>query len=302
MSAPDRLTPLDNMPRAIAWMVLSGLSFALMAAAVKLAGDVPVTMKVFFRNLVTLGITSIVAVKVRENPFGRTPHAKLLILRSLCGLGGVLLYFMALDKLSLADASLLNKTSPFFVLVFAVVLLKEQFDRILVPAVIVAFLGAMLVIKPSFDYELVPAVGGLLSGMFAGLAYILIRALKGRESPNRIIFTFSLVSTLATLPFLIVSPARPTTFQWLALLGTGVFAAGGQYGLTFAYHHARASRISVFTYLHVLFALILGFVIWDERLDAASIVGGLLIVGAAVFTHWSSNRRAATITQRLGGS
>ena len=97
--------------------------FALMAAAVKFAGDLPLTMKVFFRNLVTLGITSIMAVKLRENPFGPTPHGWRLLFRSLCGLGGVLLYFLALGKLNLADASLLNKTSPFFVLVFAVVFL-----------------------------------------------------------------------------------------------------------------------------------------------------------------------------------
>jgi len=300
--APDRPTSLDNLPRAMAWMVVSGLSFALMAAAVKLAGDVPVTMKVFFRNLVTLGITSVVAVKMRENPFGRTPHARLLILRSLCGLGGVLLYFLALSKLTLADASLLNKTSPFFVMIFAVALLKEPFDRIVIPALGAAFLGALLVIKPSFDYELLPAVGGLVSGMFAGMAYTLVRALKGRESPNRIIFTFSLVSTLATLPFLIVSPPHPTTYQWLALLGTGVFAAGGQYGLTFAYHHARASRISVFTYLHVLFALIVGFVIWGERPDPASILGGLLIIGAAVFIHRMGRRDDRTNVPTRGES
>ncbi len=121
--------------------------------------------------------------------------------------------------------------------------------------------------------------------MFAGLAYTLVRSLKGRESPNRIIFTFSLVSTLATLPWLIVAPPNPTPGQWLALLGTGVFAAGGQYGLTFAYHHARASRISVFTYLHVLFAVVVGYLIWNERLDSASIAGGVLIIGAAVYIH-----------------
>jgi drug/metabolite transporter (DMT)-like permease len=171
-------------------------------------------------------------------------------------------------------------------------LLKEPFDRIIIPALLAAFLGAMLVIKPSFDYELWPAVGGFFSGMFAGMAYTLVRAMKGRESPNRIIFTFSLISTLATLPFILVDHPRPTTAQWLALLGTGVFAAGGQYGLTFAYHHARASRISVFTYLHVLFALVVGFVIWGERPDLASIAGGLLIVGAAVYIHLT-NRRSA---------
>ena len=294
MIAPDNPSSQDNMPRAMAWMVLSGLSFALMAVAVKFSGDIPLTMKVFFRNLVTLGITSCVAVNMRENPFGQTPHARLLILRSLCGLGGVLLYFLALGELNLADASLLNKTSPFFVLVFAVFFLKEPFERILIPALIAAFLGAILVIKPSFDYELMPALAGLGSGLFAGLAYTLVRALRGLESPNRIIFTFSLVSTLATLPFLVVSFPQPTTVQWLALLATGVFAAGGQYGLTFAYHHARASRISVFTYLHVLFALILGFVIWDEQPDTASLAGGLLIVGAAVYIHQVGRRRART--------
>ena len=162
------------MPRAIAWMVLSGLCFALMGAAVKMAGDVPVTTKVFFRNLVTLGITGIVALNTRENPFGRTPHARLLMGRSLCGLAGVLLYFLALSNLNLADASLLNKTSPFFVMVFAVVLLKEPFDRLIVPALIAAFAGALLVIKPSFDYELLPAVGGFFSGMFAALARLMV--------------------------------------------------------------------------------------------------------------------------------
>lgn len=296
MTAPDHRTATDNMPRAMAWMILSGLSFALMGAAVKLSGDLPLAMKVFFRNLVTLGITSAVALNMRENPFSPTPHARILILRSLCGLAGVLLYFLALGKLNLADASLLNKTSPFFVTVFAVLVLKEPFDRMTVPALVAAFLGAMLVIKPTFDYELWPAVGGFFSGLFAGLAYTMVRSLKGRESPNRIIFTFSLISTVATLPFFITGAPRPTSGQWLALLGTGMFAAGGQYGLTFAYHHARASRISVFAYLHVLFALAVGFAIWGERPDTASILGGLLIIGAAAHMHFRGQRFAADRT------
>jgi drug/metabolite transporter (DMT)-like permease len=282
--SPHR-TAVDNLPRALAWMLLSGLSFALMGASVKLSGDVHVAIKVFFRNLVTLAVTTTVAVSFRQNPFAPTPHWWRLLLRSFSGLAGVVLYFLALDKLTLADASLLNKTSPFFVTVFAVWLLKEKFHRDLFPALLAALVGAVLVIKPSFDYELLPAMAGFASGMFAGLAYTLVRSLKGRESPNRIIFTFSLVSTLATLPFLITAPPRASAGQWLALLGTGVFAAGGQYGLTIAYHHARASRISIYTYLHVLFAAVAGFLIWGERPDLASIGGGLLIIGAAVQTQ-----------------
>ncbi len=282
-NSPPQTT--DNLPRALAWMALSGLSFAFMGAMVKLSGEVALPTKVFCRNLVTLVITASVAVRVGENPLAVTRHWRRLLVRSLCGLAGVFLYFLALGELNLADASLLNKTSPFFVTVLAVVLLKEQFNRALIPALLAAFVGAMLVIKPRFDLAMLPALAGLGSGLFAGMAYTLVRSLKGRESPNRIILNFSLVSCLVMLPLLILDPPRPTSSQWLALLGTGVFAAGGQYGLTYAYHHARASRVAVFSYLHVLFALALGFVIFDERPDPASLVGGALIIGAAVQTH-----------------
>lgn len=292
-TAPHR-TATDDLGRALAWMVVSGLSFALMGATVKYAGEVHVGVKVFFRNLVTLGITGLVAWRTGANPFAPTPHAWRLLLRSLCGFGGVVLYFIALGDLHLADASLLNKTSPFFVMVFAVFLLGEPLGRSVVWALLVAFAGALLVIRPGLDLSVLPALAGLGSGACAGMAYTLVRSMKGRESPNRIILTFSLFSTLATLPVLIVVRPDPTPLQWAALVGTGVFAAGGQYGLTFAYHHARASRVSVFTYLHVLFALGLGFVLFDERPDLFSLAGGLLIVGAAVWVHRAGRRQKAT--------
>lgn len=266
-------------------MMFSGLSFALMGAMVKYAGEIGLPAKVFFRNLVTLGITSAIALRMRENPLRPTANWPGLLLRSVAGLAGVFLYFLALGKLNLADASLLNKTSPFFVAIFAVVLLKEKFNRALLSALIMAFVGALLIIKPRFDLSALPALAGFASGMFAGLAYVLVRSLKGRESPNRIIFTFSLFSTLATAPFLLVSAFDPTTAQWFALVGTGVFAAGGQFGLTFAYHQAAAARISIFSYLHVLFALLIGYLFWNEKPDLASLLGGVLIVAAAVKTH-----------------
>jgi len=293
LAVPDtHLHPTDNLARALTWMVVSGVSFALMGAMVKLAGDVPLASKVFFRNLVTLGITSAVALRLRQNPFGPTKNLRMLLARSICGLMGVLLYFLALGEMNIAEASLLNKTSPFFVTIFAVVLLKEKMSRSVIPALVLAFGGALLVIKPQWDPSFLPALAGLGSGLFAGMAYTLVRALGGRESPNRIIFYFSLVSTLATLPVFLFRPFNPDGGQWLALIGTGVFAAGGQYGLTLAYHRARASRVSVFTYLHVLFSLVVGFVLWNERPDLLSVMGGLLIIGAAVFTHVAGQRSA----------
>ncbi len=280
----------DNMARALAWMVLSGVSFSLMGAMVKLSGDAPLLTKVFFRNLVTMTITASVAWRWRRNPFRRTGNLGRLVARSVFGVLGVGLYFLALNELNLAEASLLNKTSPFFVTVFAVFFLGEKFNKALIPALLIAFAGTLLVVKPRFDVSILPALAGVASGMFAGIAYTLVRSLKGLESPNTIIFYFSFISTLVTFPFLFIFPYSPTSGQWLALIGTGLFAAGGQFGLTFAYHRARASRISVFTYLHVLFSLLVGFLIWNERPDLLSLLGGALIIVGALISHRATQK------------
>jgi len=277
----------DSMRRAVGYMLLSAASFAAMGAAVKAAGDLPVHQKVFFRNLVTLGITAWLALRRRENPFGPTRHLGLLLGRSFAGLCGVTLYFYAIGHLTLADASLLNKMSPFFVTVIAALWLGERVTRRVAGGLLLAFLGAALVIEPALDWQPLPAVAGLGSGFFAGLAYAMVRRLKGRERPRRIVFYFSLVSTLATLPLVLWRAVEPTAWQWVWLLATGVFAAGGQVLLTLAYHHGPAAKISIWSYNHVLFALILGLAIWGERPGLVSILGGALIVTAALL-----NRRA----------
>jgi len=79
----------------------------------------------------------------------------------------------------------------------------------------------------------------------------------------------------------------PTGRQWIWLLGTGLFAAGGQVFLTLAYHRAPAAQISIWGYNHVLFSLIIGLVVWGERPDLLMYLGGALIVAAALL-----NRRA----------
>jgi len=278
---------LDSMPRAVGYMMLSAASFAVMGAMVKAAGEVPVHEKVFFRNLVTLIVTLLMALRRRENPFGPTQHLTLLLARSFAGLCGVFFYFYAIGHLTLADASLLNKVSPFFVTVFAALWLGERLTRRIAGGLALAFVGAALVIKPAFELQPLPALAGLGSALGAGVAYTIVRSLKGRERPWRIGFYFSLVSTLAMTPPLIAHHVMPTGWQWLWLLGTGLFAAGGQVFLTLAYHRAPAAQISIWGYNHVLFSLIIGLVIWGERPDLLTYVGGALIVAAALL-----NRRA----------
>lgn len=275
----------DRLPSAVGYMLLSAASFAVMGAMVKAAGDLPVAEKVFFRNLVTLLVTLGMAVRRRENPFGPTSHLPLLLLRSVAGLCGVGLYFYAIGHLHLADAALLNRISPFFVTLFAMLWLGERLTGRVAIGLLLALVGAALVLKPAFDMEPLPALAGLGSALGAGLAYTVVRRLKGRERPFRIVFYFSFVSTLAMLPFVIANPVTPSGWQWVWLLGTGVAAAGGQVFLTLAYHRAPAAQISIWGYNHVLFSLIIGLVVWGEHPDRLTYLGGALIIAAALLNR-----------------
>ncbi len=275
----------DHCGRAIAMMVLSGLSFALVAVMVRLAGEIPLCEKVFFRSVVMLAAAVALALRARENLFARNPRMPLLLLRGAFGTIAMFLYFFAIERLNIADATVLNKLSPFFVTLFAVLFLREKLSRYVVPVLVVALTGAALVIKPQFNFEAVPAVAGFVSAAASGAAYTIVRHLRRDEPPYRIVFYFSLVSVVVAVPPMLLNFVRPEGLQWVYLLGTGVFATTGQFALTLAYHQAPATRISIYVYVHILFAFAFGLLLWGEIPDTLSIVGTVLIISAAVYNY-----------------
>ncbi len=277
---------MRHKSKAILFMILSGFAFALMGAMVKLSGDIPVFEKVFFRNLVSLMVAFYMIKKSEVSIFGKIENQKFLMLRSVMGLLGVFANFYAINHLVLADSTMLNKLSPFFVTIFAFIFLREKLSKLQIPALIFAFFGAILIIKPQFSLEILPALSGAFSGMCAGAAYTVIRYLKGKEEPATIIFYFSLVSVLGTIPFLIFSFQTPSKYQLLYLLGTGVFAALGQFMITLAYKYAPASEVSIYNYFSVISSGIIGFILWSEIPDLKSVSGAVIITLVAVISYF----------------
>ena len=197
--------------------------------------------------------------------------------------------FYAIDHLDISDASLLNKLSPFFAVIFSVLILKEIASFRDWMYVLAAFGGALLVIKPSFSMETVPALVGALGGMCAGLAYTFVRKLSnnGVQGPV-IVFFFSAFSSLALLPNLILNFKPMTWAQTLFLCLAGVSAAGGQFCITAAYKAAPAKEISVFDYSQVVIAAILGFIFLEQIPDYLSILGYIVIFIVAIL-KWRKN-------------
>jgi drug/metabolite transporter (DMT)-like permease len=197
---------------------------------------------------------------------------------------GIFGNFYALGHFLLADASMLNKMSPFFAVVFSFIFLKEKMSFFQITAVVVSFIGSLFIIKPTFaNVALFPALAGLVGGMGAGAAYTTVRVLgkRGEKGPY-IVFFFSAFSCLVVLPYLLFNFSPMTLFQLLVLIGAGVAAAGGQFAITAAYCHAPAREISIFDYTQIIFASLLGFVMFGQIPDVWSVAGYVIICSMAI--------------------
>ena len=273
----------------------AALCFALMNLFVNLAGDLPVMQKVFFRNLIA-SVSVFFLLLFQKEKF--RIHSKeclfWLFLRSFVGFLGVILNFYAIDTIgSISDASILNKLSPFFAILFSVFLLKEKPRLYEIGFVALAFLGALFVVKPTFTAASLPALAGVLSGASAGFAYSCVRVLSVKgERGMMTVFFFSAFSTLVALPFFIAFYEPMTPFQLFALLMAGASATGGQFFITAAYRFAPAKEIAVFDYSQVLFAAVLGFLFLDQLPDLWSLAGYGIIIGAAVGKQLLARRLA----------
>lgn len=274
---------LSNRTKGILFLVFSAFGFAVMSAFVKLAGDLPSFQKTFFRNLVSCIIALFFIVKNKESFFGKRENQKMLILRSALGTIGIVLNFYSIDKLVLSDANMLNKLSPFFVIIFSALFLSEKINFKQFLAIIVAFIGTLFIIKPSFNLDMIPAIMGVLGAVFAAGAYTCLRFLGGKENHYTIVFYFSLFSLIVIFPFMMSVYVPMNSEQLFYLLMAGVFASIGQFGITIAYKYAPAKEISIFDYSNILFSAIISFIIFRVLPDLLSFIGYFIIFASSYY-------------------
>lgn len=270
--------------KGIFYIILAAFGFAFMNLFVKLAGDLPAIEKSFFRNLVAV-FFAFTVMKKEKIPFTIPKGTgKYIFFRSLFGTIGIFANFYAIGKLYIADASMLNKLSPFFAIIFSYFLLKEKIKLYQFACVLTAFVGALFILRPGFDsVATFPAFIGLLGGMGAGLAYTNVRmATKLGARGPLIVFCFSVFSCVCAIPFIIFDHQPLTWWQLVSLLMAGLSATLGQFSITAAYTYAPASELSVYDYTQIVFAALLGMIFLGEVPDVISIFGYLIICGAGI--------------------
>lgn len=286
---------INQKTQGIMYIVGAAFFFALMNLFVRLAGDVPTFQKCFFRNIVAAFVAIIMLHKNHVKFQIGKGNLKYLLIRATAGLLGIICNFYAVDHLPISDASLLNKLSPFFAIIFSTIILKEIAGVKEWGILMIAFVGALFVIKPSMGMEFIPGLVGMFGGACAGLAYTYVRKLGQRGVNGMVIVAFfSAFSSVLLLPYLVLHFAPMTLYQWVVLLLAGVAATGGQVCITTAYTKAPAKEISVFDYSQIIFAAVLGFLVLDQIPDVYSVIGYGIILVAAIIKWKGSQEKPQT--------
>lgn len=277
------------------WMLVAAALFALMSVLVKHASArfSPAEL-VFYRS--AFGLFAIWLVIAVRQGRALAPLATLQVeahvWRGLSGFAALVLFFFALAQLPLATAVTLNYTAPLFLAALSAWWLRERHGRGLIGAVLLGFVGIVLLLRPTIQgRDWLPALAGLLSGMLAAVAYVNVKQLGRLGEPEwRVVFYFTLISTLGGAAWMGVAGFQlPRASDWPWLIGIGVTATVAQLALTRAYHRGRTLTVGSLAYTTVGFSALYGVLLFDERLHWMAWLGMALIAGAGVWAVRASS-------------
>jgi len=265
--------------RGSIYMIFAGLFFSIMAALVKLSGlNLPSQEIVLARSLVVFTITAFLLKRKKLPLWGN--NKKLLFLRGLMGFFGLSAFYYTLTTIPIADSVMLQYTNPIFTALLAGYILKERSSAHNWLYFFIAFAGVLLIIRPGFSIHYFPATIGLLGAIFAALAYNLVRKLRESEHPLHIILYLPAVSIVLSTPIVSVNFVMPRKWDWLILLGIGVFTMIFQIFLTLGLHHEKAAKATNISYINVVFSTLWGILLFGEIPDVRTIIGAGIILFA----------------------
>jgi len=287
--------PVHRPLLGIVLRVSAMVCMALLSALVKWCGDrgVPVFEIIFFRNafaFVPLGLyiwrTTGFEVVRTKRPLGH-------LLRSVVGLSGMVCGFSAVQYLPLTEATALQFASPLFMTALSALLLAEPVGKHRWGAVVVGFVGVMIMARPVPGHMNVAGVTlGILSALGAAGAMVAIRQIADTERGPTIVFYFTLGGTVLGLAGSLLFGWTIPDLRTLGLLVVaGLIGGVGQLFLTEALRNAPIGVVAPFDYTQLVWAALLGLVIWGELPHPATIVGALIVAASGVYILHRELRR-----------
>jgi drug/metabolite transporter (DMT)-like permease len=280
-------TPAKSRPVAgIFWMAFTGLMFVAVTAVVKHIGsDVPAAQAAFLRYV--LGLVFLLPMIKSIMAAHLTPRQKRLFwFRGLVHTLAVILWFFAMARIPIAEVTAMNYLSPVYVTLGAALFLGERLPPRRLVAVIVALIGAMIILRPGIKEVEIGHIAMLGTAIFFAAGYLIAKQLSGEVSAPVVVGMLSITVTVGLAPFAAAVWITPTLEQigWLFLVAC--FATAGHYSMTLAFAAAPLTVTQPVTFLQLVWAVILGAVVFGEAIDGWVVFGGAIIMASVSFITW----------------
>ncbi|MBK8466964.1 MAG: DMT family transporter [Chloracidobacterium sp.] len=276
-------------------MFLSTLAFFLANVFVKQVAHIPAMEIVFFRCIVSSALCVYGLQRAKASVIGS--NHSMLLLRGIFGTTALFCFFLTLQQMPLASAQTIQYLSPIFTATIAIFVLRES----VMPAqwlfYAIAFSGVLLIER--FDNRISPLylAVGILSAACSGMAYNLVRSLRGKEHPLTVVLHFQLVGLAVGFFSLFFQWETPYGWDWLYLLLVGIFSQLGQVFLTRALQSERIAGVAIINYTGLIYALTFGWFIFGEPQSILSLAGMLLVVLGVLMSVFYSHKKARRIEE-----
>ncbi|SDE18505.1 DMT family transporter [Ruegeria marina] len=278
---------LDSRPVAgILWMLAAGLCFVVMTALVKSMGQgMHPIQSAFLRYL--FGIVFLLPA-LRQILSARLTrrHWTIFGVRGAIHSVGVMLWFFAMTQIPLAEVTAMNYLTPVYVSLGAALFLGEKLAARRITAIFVALVGAAIILRPGFR-EVSPGHLAMLgTTLTLGGSYLLAKVAVDDLSPAVVVAHLSVWVTVAMIPFAVAVWQTPTWHQVAVLFTIACFATAGHYFMTLALKAAPVAVTQPVTFLQLIWATLLGALVFGEGIDPWVIAGGTLILASVSFITW----------------
>jgi drug/metabolite transporter (DMT)-like permease len=296
---PASETPIrrEHIPLGIAFMIGATVMFACSSAVMKwMIALYPAGEILFLRILSSSAIVAIIVLPANGLAVFRTQRLSHHLLRSTSQGVSQTLIVIAFSLMPLASAIAINFSAPLFVTLASAIFLKEAVGSARWAALAAGFCGVLVVATPGADTFQIGALFALANAIMYGTVTSAVRGMTATESTETLIMYQMVFQTVFFACLLPLGVTMPTAADAGIILASGIMNGLGQYWWTRALHLAPASAIAPFYYFMLVWAMVLGFVVWGDAPTASLIVGSAIVVASGLFLLWrESGRKAAVV-------
>lgn len=279
----------------VVWMVITGILFVLVTACVKYLGTrIPAPEAAFLRYALGLVLLFPMLKPMRAAKLDLS-IIKLFALRGVAHSIGVALWFFAMARIPIADVTAMNYMSPVYVTLGAALFLGEKLAFRRLVAVLVAMIGALIILRPGFREVGTGHLAMVFAAIFFACSYLIAKRTSDMVSPAVVVVMLSIMVTIGLAPMAAANWVTPTWSEVGMLFLVACFATLGHYTMTLAFAAAPVTVTQPVTFLQLVWAVLLGVVMFGEPLDPWVIFGGLVIMVAISFMSW----REAYLARKL---